>query len=743
MGRWCAGLGLAIGCAAPSAPPPNVLVITLDTTRADALSPYGGLQGLTPAADRLAREGVLFTRASTVTPLTIPAHASLHTGLLPPRHGVRDNGDFVLADRHGTLAEAFAAAGYATAASVGAEVTRARWGFGQGFQAYFEDLGPARDGDRWRVERPGRAVVDDALAWLGARDRDRPFFLWVHLFDAHAPYTPPPAAAARAPGRPYLGEVAAADDEVQRLIDALDAEGALGRTWIALTADHGESLGEHGEAMHGVLIYGSTTHIPLIVRPPTGQGRPGARVDAPVSLVDLAPTLAARAGLSLGGVDGIDLGPWLADPGADAPTREGAYVESLYGWRHYGFAPARALVVPEGRVLDGAPARLFPADDPAELVDAAAGAPAVVAAAQAALAAAEQAAEAGGEQRLTADQIELLEQLGYLSGAAAPSGAPPWGADLPDPEAGLPLLKAVERAREAWAAGDLDGAEAALLGVLGQAPGLVDPALLLVRVQLRQGQLDAALDRARALDLAHPSAPTHALLGLVHLHRGEVPPAIDRLEAAVAQDPGFAGGWHPLLHAHYLRGDPAALAAALDRARPHLGEDPVLVGMEGLLRGMSGDLDGARLRLEQALASSPELPFVRHGLAGVALAQGLDLPAEAHLRAEIALQPSFLPSHKALVALLARQRRYAEQLEALAPLRAALPRDVPTAHSIAQARFNLGDPAGALDEARRCAALDHRYPACALLEANALQKLGQTEAAAEALARARALAAGP
>ena len=182
-------LPLLLSCS--TRPPDNILIITLDTTRADRLGCYGHPAGATPNLDALAERGARFDRAYTVTPLTIPAHSSLMTGLLPPRHGVRDNGDYFLSETADTLAERLSAGGYRTMASVGAEVTSHHWGFAQGFSAYFDDLDRGSTDNRWRVERPGREVVDDALGWLADQDSAAPWFAWVHLFDAHHPYTPP------------------------------------------------------------------------------------------------------------------------------------------------------------------------------------------------------------------------------------------------------------------------------------------------------------------------------------------------------------------------------------------------------------------------------------------------------------------------------------------------------------------------------------------------------------------------
>ena len=212
---------LSLGCSKEAPQRPNIILITLDTTRADVMGAYGGNPQATPAFDALASEGLLLDRAYTVTPLTIPAHSSLFTGLWPPRHGVRDNGDFFLSEGADTLAEHLLAQGYETMASVSAQVTSHHWGFAQGFNAFFDDMGSSQEAEsnRWKVERPGESAMDDAVAWLEDRKTpDQPFFAWVHLFDAHHPYVPPQPYKSRFAGKPYLGEVATADAQVGRLL---------------------------------------------------------------------------------------------------------------------------------------------------------------------------------------------------------------------------------------------------------------------------------------------------------------------------------------------------------------------------------------------------------------------------------------------------------------------------------------------------------------------------------------------
>ncbi|MFY9824548.1 MAG: sulfatase, partial [Thermoanaerobaculia bacterium] len=265
-------LPLAWGCSRGGERHPNLLLVTVDTVRADHLGCYGDREAVTPFLDRLASEGLRFEAASSTVPLTLPSHATILSGLLPLHHGLRNNGAGALPAGTGTLATLLAgdAAHYRTGAFVGAFVLDGRFGLKTGFEVYDDEI--PRDpkaGVSLEAERPGREVVDRALTWLkdgDDRKDDRPFFLWVHLYDAHAPYTPPPAWAARHPGRPYDGEISEVDEQIGRLLAELDRRGVSGRTVVAVAADHGEALGEHGELTHGLLLYEPTLHVPLLLR---------------------------------------------------------------------------------------------------------------------------------------------------------------------------------------------------------------------------------------------------------------------------------------------------------------------------------------------------------------------------------------------------------------------------------------------------------------------------------------------
>lgn len=627
---------VALLACAPDGPP-NVLLVTLDTVRADALGCYGGPS--TPRIDALAAEGLRFDRAFTVTPLTIPAHATIHTGLWPPRHGVRDNGDLYLGEEATTLAEALDAHGYATMAAVGAEVTSRRWGFGQGFDAYFDTMGGGAGGRPWSAERRGDAVVADALAWIG-QPREAPWFAWVHLFDAHDPYAAPEDF--RLGRRPYDAEVAFVDAQVGALLDGLGD--AAEDTWIVVVADHGESLGEHGETTHGVLLHGATTRVPLIVRPPGGKA---AVIDTPVSLVDVMPTLLAAAGAPPPPMDGRDL---VALAAAPPPTRA-VYAESEYAWRHFGWAPQRAWMTPSHTLIASTTPKLYARADAAETRDVAPSEPATVAALLAELDAARAvmtpiltASRAGASTERTA----MLEALGYVTGTVGEGDAP---AGLPDPEAKLPALAGVERARARYRAGDLDGARREAEAVVASEPGLVETHMLLATVLWRQGKLTEAFDVVAKVDAAKPSARTKHLMGLLRLAAGRLDEGAALLGEAVALDPWLAPATETWLRTLLVLEDFPALATAAEAAHRNLPDSAVVAGMLGVSRALAGDAAGARPLLEAAIAEDPAQPFVHHGLGLVRAAQGDVAGARAAFEEEIRRYPPARPSRAALAGL--------------------------------------------------------------------------------------------
>jgi len=331
---------LALGCRSDESERWSLLLVTLDTTRADHLGSYGYAHVDTPTLDGWAAQGVRFERCITPVPLTLPSHASLLTGLLPPSHGVHVNGDAALPSEAVTLAERLRDAGYATGAVIGAFVLDARFGLAQGFEKYDDDLSQGAQPSRYGyLQRDAKAVTDAALAFV--RRAPRPFFLWVHYFDPHAPYAAPSDKSHRGrSGTPYDAEISYVDSQLARLAQYLEKSGAAAHTLVVATADHGEGLWEHGELSHGLFVYESTLRVPLIVRFPDRRAA-GTHVPQPVSLVDVAPSLLAWLGLPA--PDGLD-GRVL--PLADAPSAEerALYFENegpaqIFGWsRLWGIA---------------------------------------------------------------------------------------------------------------------------------------------------------------------------------------------------------------------------------------------------------------------------------------------------------------------------------------------------------------------------------------------------------------------
>ena len=320
---------------ARDAAPTNVVVITLDTVRIDRLSPYGFMNVSLPHLERLAREGVVFDEATSPVPLTLPAHTSIFTGLLPPHHGVRDNAGAALPDSQTTLAEVLKAHGFRTGAFVGSMVLDPERGLKQGFDEY---VGIGKKDARTPEERQRRAgaVIDDATQWLGTVG-ESPFFLWTHIYDAHQPYDPPEPYRTTYGHNPYVGEIAYADSQIGRLIDALERRHLLDRTAIIVVGDHGESLGEHGERDHGIFLYENVIRVPFIVRAPSV--RPN-RIGEVVRLTDVMPTVLDLLHVPAPPTDGVSLVDLMRGRAHNLGLE--AYSESMYPER-FGWSSLRAI----------------------------------------------------------------------------------------------------------------------------------------------------------------------------------------------------------------------------------------------------------------------------------------------------------------------------------------------------------------------------------------------------------------
>jgi len=351
----------ASGCARPR---PNVLLVTLDTTRADHVGYATGKANITPNLDALAAKGTWFSHCITSQPLTMPAHATILTGLYPYRHGVRNNGTYVLPSAVETLAEMLRSAGYTTHAIVSAYVLDSQFGLDQGFGTYDDDLsgGPQQKMFMFK-EIPAGLTAEKAVRWLrGSRPADRPFFLWLHFFDPHADYEPPADVAAKFPGELYQAEVAFVDREIGRVLSAIDDLGIAKNTLTVVTSDHGESLGEHGEKSHGIFIYDATARVPLLF---AGPGAPRGRIDSVVRTADITPTILEIAGVkTAASFDGQPLGGLMRKRDEEGRT---AYVESFGPLLNFGWAELRALRTAEGKAIQAPRPEWYELEnDPAE-----------------------------------------------------------------------------------------------------------------------------------------------------------------------------------------------------------------------------------------------------------------------------------------------------------------------------------------------------------------------------------------
>ncbi len=340
---------------------PNILLVTLDTTRADALGCYGGDPKVSPNLDRIAGRSHLFERCETSVPQTMPSHTTIFSGLHPFNHGVRKNLAVLVGPDVPLIAEELRDLGYGTGAFVSSYVVDGRFGFKRGFDHYNgPDIRPSVGGG---MERRAGDTVRLAVEWIA--NRTSPWFVWVHLFDPHAPYEPPPPFSGRFADRPYAGEIAYMDNEVGRLIGSLVAKGLFDPALVIIAGDHGEALGEHGEETHGILLYEATTRVPLLIHVP-GQTE-AVRHRQPAGLVDIAPTLRDLLGITTPG-DGVSLLPTLRGKNANADRI--LYMESLEGYLQHGWAPLFAAVRGSEKYIESPHPELYDlVSDPNELRD--------------------------------------------------------------------------------------------------------------------------------------------------------------------------------------------------------------------------------------------------------------------------------------------------------------------------------------------------------------------------------------
>jgi arylsulfatase A-like enzyme/Tfp pilus assembly protein PilF len=609
------------------APARAIVLITIDTLRADRLGVYGSTRNLTPALDRFAAGATRFTAAVTQVPLTLPAHATILTGHHPQRHGVRTNDGFRLGASTPTLAEALRGRGYATGAFIGGYPLRGGTGLARGFDRYDDDFLRTSS----RIERRADEVVDAALAWI-EQHRGGPFFAWVHLFDPHSPYTPPPAFAAAHADAPYDGEVAYTDSAVGRFFDRLEQMGTFSSAAIVVVADHGESLGEHGERTHGTFLYDATIRVPLLVRLP---GAPSGVVTAPVETADLAPTIAAIAGTAIESTDGVSLVP-IIDGAAGDPERP-AYAESYYQNVLLGWSPLRAVRTARWKFIEAPRSELYDlAADPSEVRNQIASRGALAEGMRRSLPVLPEEAANPQPAASTADAAGRLRGLGYVSGSTVATSA-----TGVDPKDRIEVWAAIEDGIDA-----IDRNPAAARDAFSRAlaldPGNGLAAKYLADVSFKAGRFAEAREgyrRALAAGFRHPD--TYVNLAAIAEREGRLDEARLALAEAVRLSPSDGDAWNRLglLHARAGWFDQAraafekAIAVAPDRAEGFYNL--------ALVERQAGHEEAAQSRLLDALARNPTYPEARYALGtGFLLAKQPARALEAY-RAALAARPDY------------------------------------------------------------------------------------------------------
>jgi choline-sulfatase len=622
-------MSAACSGATPPAPPPDapaiaasIVLLTIDTLRADRVGAYGWRAAHTPAIDALASQGAVFERAYATAPITVTSHASLLTGLYPPRHGARHNGMRLKRDV-ATLAETLRDRGYATAAFVAAFPLDHRFGLDRGFGTYSDALPRGADG-RLQNERPGRAVVDDALAWLNSRRANERLFLWVHLFEPHAPYEANPSVSAVAAGlqpgdrigsrsvsERYDDEIARADAQVARLVEGLAPRRAS--TLIVLAADHGEAFGEHGEVGHSLFVYDTTLRVPLVMTGP--RVRAGVRVAEPVSLVDVFPTIVALAGTGGPAVDGESL-LTAVEAGLHPRRTRPLYAESFAPLLDFGWSSLRSLRLGNDKYIAAPKPELYDVDvDPAET------------------------------QNRIASNADIARALASQVDRLSPAELPPDTASASRDNGAAARLRSL---------GYLASSTRKAAAVRADPKDRVALAARIAEItsgELRGASLRRALERIVREDPAN--GQMRMRLGFVLQESGDCRGATPHFEAAIAADVpsaeprlGLAECLAAIGHADAAR----RVLLAAERLEPG---NPVVLANLGMLALSGGQTREAISRLRSALSQAPELHQARFALARAYGRSGQRADAAREARELLARLPPAAPQRSEVERLIA------------------------------------------------------------------------------------------
>jgi len=604
------------------APRPNVLLITLDTTRADRIGCYGHKTARTTAIDALAAGGVAFDNAYVTVPLTLPSHASMLTGLYPPENGLADNGAGRLADSVPTLAELLQQHSYRTGAFIGSIVLHAQSGLDRGFDLYDDDMvGGERHGDESHLMRNARLVVDSALHWLNSLN-EGPFFCWLHFFDPHAPYQPHEEIFGdRFADNPYDGDIAFTDVHIDRLLQRLKDTGQYDNTLIIVVGDHGEGFGDHEELEHGFLLYNSTVRVPLIIRDPRSAAAAGTRVATPVSLVDLMPTVLDCLEIpSTAHTSGLSMKPALQRQGI---TSRPCYSQTTAAFSAFGWAPLKSIATDDWKYIQTTRDELYDLrHDPGEtnnLADTNAEQKQrmqqLLGDVEAQMAVVEVA-----ETEVSDVQRRALEAFGYVGGG----NAPPAATDQPlrDVKDMIRFYNADMSARKLMSSGQLDAAIAQLQQTIAEAPDFLRAQLTLAAAYQMQDRLDeAAAVYTEALRIAPDSHDAHFDYATLQAGRGEKESAIEHFRAAIKARPSAATAHVNLATLLYSTGDIAGARESFEAGLKAFPDSTAGQFNYGVFLAEQGELDAGVQHVERAAALNPRNAQIQFRLGELLLEQ--------------------------------------------------------------------------------------------------------------------------
>jgi arylsulfatase A-like enzyme/Tfp pilus assembly protein PilF len=629
-------------------PRPNVILISVDTLRADHLSCDTAAAPKTPNICRIADGGTLFGQASSAVPLTLPSHTATLTSTYPFENGVRDNGDR-LAPGSTTLASILRTHGYRTAAFVSGFVLDRRFGLDQGFDTYDgpPDLGNSGATDAGDIKRKGDQTVKAAEQWMGA-NADHPFFLFLHLYDLHTPYNLS-AAEEKRYGAGYDGELAYVDAAMGGFLDYLDSRQLPADSIIVFTADHGEGLGDHGESTHGFFIYQSTLHVPLIFRLPTH--RPGAaaslpqRIDAPASLLDVSPTILAALKLPIPtSMEGHSL---LVERANSQTSSEDIYSESIYTQKHFDASALASLRIGRYKYIDAPRPEFYDlAQDPNETKNLYTARESLASAYRERLRQLERTHQPAATQAaaaLSPEAVERLHALGYMTGSRSAAAAKTSQAD---PKDRIADYEAYGRGLQLASSGSVEQADVLLKTILEKNHNLYDVQLALGLDEQRLGKNAEALQAFQAVLAAEPAnVIAHLDAGLSDYNLRNFEQAANEANAALAISPGYTKAEVLLAKSYAQRGDLEKSAATF---REILAQHPDNYDAHdglGTLAAMRGDWSESVQQLEAALAVDPDAAETRNTLGGVYIREGEIESAKAQFVEAVRLRPDFASAH--------------------------------------------------------------------------------------------------